>query len=205
MMITKNDNHCDNDDNNNNADNGDNDKLSVLSPHKGPIMLSFDVTFVESKNNSRVSSDLSRHVPHVTSLWCDVFTQHRHICIVESGYEYINSYMSTCIQNCVRCNWLWCFGNTAIQSAVGSPKKDHLFCVLMFSLLLAWANIWNYSLVAGVEKTVMCYFVYMFIKIQSSRTNSKIPKKKITTITTWWTFRYDGMFYHQVCRKSSKT
>ena len=69
------DNYSDNDDNNNNdisdndenIDNNDgngnninnnsnnNDKLPVDSPHKGLIMLSFDVTFVESKNNSRVS------------------------------------------------------------------------------------------------------------------------------------------------------
>ena len=81
MMIIENynsDDNSDNDGNNNNSDNyenNDNDgKLSVVSPHKGPIMLSFDVTFVESKNNCRVSGDLRRHVPHVTSLWCDIFT-----------------------------------------------------------------------------------------------------------------------------------
>ena len=77
-------------------------------------------------NNSRVSGDLRRHVPHVTSLWCDIFMQHRHISIVESSYNWISWYMSICIQNCVRCNWLWCFGNTAIQSAVDSPHKRPL-------------------------------------------------------------------------------
>ena len=50
-------------------------------------MLGFDVTFVESKNNSLFSGDLRRHVPPVKSLWCGLFMQHRHICIVESGYE----------------------------------------------------------------------------------------------------------------------
>ena len=55
------DNNSDTDDRNNNAsdndENNDNDnnKIPVDSPHKGPIMLNFDVTFVESKNNSRVS------------------------------------------------------------------------------------------------------------------------------------------------------
>ena len=34
--------------------------------------------------------------------------------------------MSICIQNSVRCNWLWCFGNTAIQSAVDFPHKRPL-------------------------------------------------------------------------------
>ena len=79
------DNNSDNDDKDNNND--DNNKIPVDSPHKGSIMLSFDVTFVESENNSQVSGDLRRHVPHVTSLWCDIFTQHCHICIVVSSYE----------------------------------------------------------------------------------------------------------------------
>ena len=70
-----------------NNENDDNNKIPVDSTHKVPIMLSFDVTFVESKNNSRVSGDLRRQVSHVTSLWCDIFTQRRHICIVVSSYE----------------------------------------------------------------------------------------------------------------------
>ena len=86
MMITKTYNNDDNDNNNfqlllsnsnndndNDENNDDNNKLPVDSQHKGSIMLSFDVTFVESKNNSRVSGDLRCHVPHVTSLWCDIF------------------------------------------------------------------------------------------------------------------------------------
>ena len=36
-------------DENNNDEDEDEDDLPVNSPHKGPIMLSFDVTFVESK------------------------------------------------------------------------------------------------------------------------------------------------------------
>ena len=103
IMITKTYNNDDNDNDNNNfqlllsnnnnaSDNDENDddndnKLPVDSQHKGSIMLSFDDTFVESKNNSRDSGDLRCHVPHVTSLWCDIFAQHRHICIVESSYE----------------------------------------------------------------------------------------------------------------------
>ena len=50
------DNETDNDDDNNNTsdndennDNDDNHKIPVDSPHKGPIMPSFDVTFIESK------------------------------------------------------------------------------------------------------------------------------------------------------------
>ena len=90
------DDNIDNDDKNNNdtSDNDENEKnydndykLPADSPHIWPIMLSLDVTFVESKNNSRVSGDLRCHVPYVTSPWCDTFTQHRHICIVESSYE----------------------------------------------------------------------------------------------------------------------
>ena len=118
MIVIENDNNdsdsnSDNDDNNNtttsyndeNNDNDDNDNtLQVVSPHKGSIMLSLDDTFVESINNSRISGDLGRHVPHVASLWYDIFTQHRHICIVESSYEKISSYMSIGIQNWVRCN-----------------------------------------------------------------------------------------------------
>ena len=83
------DNHENNDDDNNDHNNNDNDdnKLPVDSLHKRSIMLRFDVTCVESENNSRVSGNLGRHVAHVTSLWCDIFTQHRHICIVEISYE----------------------------------------------------------------------------------------------------------------------
>ena len=81
------DNNSDDDKDYNSDNNDDNNKIPVDSPYKGPTMLSFDVTFVESKNSSRVSGDLRRHVPHVTSLWCDIFTQHRHICIVVSSYE----------------------------------------------------------------------------------------------------------------------
>ena len=81
-----NENNNDSDDDENN-DKGDDNKLPVDSPHKGQMMLCFDVTFVESENNSRVSGDLRHHVPHLTSLWCDIFTPHRHICIVESSYE----------------------------------------------------------------------------------------------------------------------
>ena len=70
-------NNRDNDDKNDNTsvndENSDNN-IPVDSHHKGPKMLSFDVTFIESKNNSRVSGDLRRHVPHATSLWCDIFT-----------------------------------------------------------------------------------------------------------------------------------
>ena len=44
-----NDNNSDNGENND--DNNDN-KLPVGSPHKGPIMLSFDVTFVEPNQQS---------------------------------------------------------------------------------------------------------------------------------------------------------
>ena len=81
------DNNSDNDGKDNNSDNNDDNKIPVDSPHKGPIMLSFGVTLVESKNNSWVYGDLRRHVPHVTSLWCDLFPQHRHICVVVSSYE----------------------------------------------------------------------------------------------------------------------
>ena len=64
-----NDNKSDNDDKDNNVgNNNDNNKIPVDSPHKGPIMRNFDVTFVESENNTRVSGDLRCHVPHVTSL-----------------------------------------------------------------------------------------------------------------------------------------
>ena len=93
MMIIENDNNdsdnnSDNDDKYNNSEyNNDNNKITVDSPHKGPIMLRFDVTFVESKNNSRVSGDLRHHILHVTSLWCDIFTQHPPICIAVSSYE----------------------------------------------------------------------------------------------------------------------
>ena len=49
----------------NDENNDNNNKVPTDSPHKGPIMLSFDATFVECENNSRVSSDLRRHVPHI--------------------------------------------------------------------------------------------------------------------------------------------
>ena len=175
MMITTND--SDNDENNDNDDNNKNDnKLPMGPPHKGPIILSFDVTIVESKNNSRVFGDLRCHVPHVTSLWCDIFTQHRHICIVESSYEWNSSYMSICIQNCVRCNWLWCFGNPAMQSAMDSPHKRPL--ILHLDVCFVWANLWNNSRVAAVEKRAVSYIYFIMIQVYTQIL-------KLITITTW--------------------
>ena len=88
MMITINKDNSDNDENNdeNDNDNNNDNMLREDSPHKGSIMLSFNVTFLVL-NSSRISGDLRCHVPHVTSLWCDIFMQHRHICIVESSYD----------------------------------------------------------------------------------------------------------------------
>ena len=72
------DNNSDNDDENNNTsdndennDNDDSNKIPVDSPHKGPIKLSFDVTFIESKTRVEfpVIWDVIRHVPHVTSIY----------------------------------------------------------------------------------------------------------------------------------------
>ena len=132
--------------------------IPVDSPHKGLIMLGYDVTVVESKNNSRVSGDLRRHVPHWTSLWCDIFTQHRPICIVVSSYESISSYMSICIQNCVRRNWLWCLVTQQSNQRWILLTKDNWFFALMFSLLLACANFWSNSRFAGVEKRHHVFF-----------------------------------------------
>ena len=87
------------------------------------------------------------------------------------------SYMSICVQNCVRCNWLWCFGNTAIQPALDSPHKRPLSLRLNIFFVVSMANIWNYNRIAGVEKIIMCYFVYIFIKIQSSPTNSNFLRE----------------------------
>ena len=70
IMIIENDNNdndSDNDDKDNNNDSNDDNKIPVDSPHKGPIMLSFDDTFVEAKNNSRVSGDLRRYVRDMAS------------------------------------------------------------------------------------------------------------------------------------------
>ena len=174
-MIIENDNTdsdktSDNDDKNNNTgdndENDDNDydddnKIPVESPHKGPIMLSFDVTFVESKNNSRVSGDLRRHVPYVTSLWCDIVTQHRHICIVVRSYEYISSYMSICIQNYARCNWLWCFGNTAIQSAVDSHHEGPLILCLDVLFVVNLSTLLKQRSICWYWKTASCVISYI--------------------------------------------
>ena len=86
--------------------------------------------------------------------------------------------MFICIQNRVACNWLWCFGNTGIQSAMDSPHKKNTDSVpWCFSLLFTWAHFWNNSRFAGVEKGIIFYFVYIFIKIQSSPTNSKLLRE----------------------------
>ena len=66
--------------------------------------------------------------------------------------------MSICIQNCVRCSWLWC-SQQSNQRWI-PLTKDHLICALMFSLLLAWANFWNNSRFAGVEKHHMLFRIY---------------------------------------------
>ena len=55
--------------------------------------------------------------------------------------------MSICIPNCVRCNWVWCFGNTAIQ--LQSPHKrplilrlDVFFVVSLSKLLKRQSSCW---------------------------------------------------------------
>ena len=129
----------DEDDENNDNDNDD-DKLPVDSPHKGPIMLSFDVTLVVSKNNSWFYGDLRRHVPQVTSLWCDVFTQHRHICIIISSNEQISSHISIFIQNCVRCNWLW--WQQSNQRCIPLLKKQLILRLGVF-FVVRLGNFWK--------------------------------------------------------------
>ena len=79
MMIIENDNNdsdndSDNDDKNYNT--SDNDEIMIMMiimryrriPLTRTKMLSFDITVVESENNSRVSGNLRRHVAHITSL-----------------------------------------------------------------------------------------------------------------------------------------
>ena len=56
MMIIENDDN----DHDNDSDNSDDDENNdENNDNDGPIMLSFDVTFVESKNKSRDSCDFS--------------------------------------------------------------------------------------------------------------------------------------------------
>ena len=100
--------------------------------------------------------------------------------------------MSICIQNCVRCNWLWCFGNTAIQLAVDSPHKKPLNQCLDVFFVVSLSKLLKQQSICWCWKTscFISYIIVFFIKIQSSPTNS-IISKKLTTITTWSTFRYD--------------
>ena len=93
------------------------------SHQKGPIIPSLDVIFVESKNNSQVSGDLRRHVPHVTSLSCDIYTQHHHICIVD--YWFCALMFSL----------FWACTIFVNNSRVAGVKKHHhvLFCIYFHS------------------------------------------------------------------------
>ena len=71
------------------------------SPHKGPIMLSFDVTFVYSKTT--LEFPVIWDAMSFTQRHCDViFTQHRHICIVKwkqfwiKSSKYVHLYSKLC-------------------------------------------------------------------------------------------------------------
>ena len=90
--------------------------LSMDSPHKGPILLSFDVSFVVSlKVVEQQSSCRWFETPwpscNVTIMW------------------YIYATPLYCWEqlkiNC-DCDWLWYLGNTANQSPVNSPQKRQL-------------------------------------------------------------------------------
>ena len=159
-------------------------------------MLSLDVTFIESKNNSRVSGDSRWHVPHVTSLWCDIFTHHRHICIVVSNYEWISSYMSISIQICVRCNWLWCFGNTAIRLAVDSPHKRPLILCLVVFFVVSLSTLLKQQSICWFWKTASSVISYIFSL--RFKVHPQILKflREINNLINFSLRRY---VYHEVC------
>ena len=70
--------------------------------------------------------------------------------------------MSICIQNCVRCNWLWCFGNTAIQSAVDSPhKRPLILCLGVFSVV-SLSKLLKQQSICWCWKTLPWAILYIF-------------------------------------------
>ena len=66
--------------------------------------------------------------------------------------------MSICVKNCVQCNWLWCFGNTVIQSAVDSPHKKPLILRLDVFYVVSLSKRFKQQSV-GVEKHRHVLFV----------------------------------------------
>ena len=76
----------------------------------------------------------------------------------------------------------------------------------MLSLLSACENFWNNSRLPGIENIIMCYSVYIFIKIQSSPTHGKISRinwsrlhpDKLFATTVRFIIRFAGKIFQNV-------
>ena len=150
MKIIENDNN-DSDNNSANDDkdnNNDDNYIPVDSPLKGPIILCFDATFVESKNKSSFRWFETRCPSHdVTVMW-DIYATPSYLyCCKQlwiNCFIYVHLYSKLCkMQLAVS------FGNTAIQSAADSPHKrpinlclDVFFVVSLNKLLKQQSICW---------------------------------------------------------------
>ena len=70
--------------------------------------------------------------------------------------ELVHKLVSICIQNCVRCNWLWCFGNTEIQSPVDSPHKRPLIMCLAVFFVVNLSTLLKQQSICWCWKTASC-------------------------------------------------
>ena len=61
---------------------------------------------------------------------------------------------------CVRCNWLWCFGNTAIQSQ--SPHKTPLILCLTVFFVVSLSKLLKQQSCCWCWKTSSCVISYIF-------------------------------------------
>ena len=78
-------------------------------------------------------------------------------------------------QNCVRCNRLWCFGNTEIQSVVDSPHKRPLNLCLDVFFVVSLSKLLKQQSICWCWKTSSCVISNMFslkfkVRPQSSTT-----------------------------------
>ena len=95
--------------------------------------------------------------------------------------------MSICIRNCVRCNWLWCFGNTEIQSAVDSPHKRPLILCLGVLFGVSLSKLLKQQSICWCWKTSSCVISYIFsLKSKVYPEILKFPLLKQQSICWCW-------------------
>ena len=97
----------------------------------------------------------------------------------------------------VRCNWLWCFGDAAIQSQ--SPQKRPLILCLYVFFVVGLNKLLKPQSSCWCWKTSSCVILYIFSFKFKVHTQILKFLRQINHDYNLIKIRYDGTFYLQVC------